>query len=171
MVNRGKSWDDLRLWPGDLRCLAPRWPSLLVVYRLQPIRPRPRPIGWGWVRLRRSSGCEAWSSVGRDLCHDDRRFLFFSFRVYHAIRSSEVILVALGVTILPPEITRRAVLFGVKFCLREKPLSSPLPSAGLCADPRSRVRLAFVNRRPGPSRSDRTAGQSLDSSDRTRQNL
>ena len=117
---------------------------MLVVYRLQPIRPRPRPIGWGWVRLRRSSGCEAWSSVGRDLCHDDRRFLFFSFWVYHAIRSSEVILVALGVTILPPEITRRAVLFGVKFCLREKPLSSPLPSAGLCADPRSRVRLAFV---------------------------
>ena len=40
-----------------------------------------------------------------------------------------IILVALGVTILPPEITRRAVLFGVKFCLREKPLSSPLPSA------------------------------------------
>ena len=55
-----------------------------------------------------------------------------------------IILVAPGVTILPPEITRRAVLFGVKFCLREKPLSSPLPSAGLCADPRSRVRLAFV---------------------------
>ena len=55
-----------------------------------------------------------------------------------------IILVAPGVTILPPEITRRAVLFGVKFCLREKPLSSPLPSAGLCADPWSRVGLAFV---------------------------
>ena len=62
----------------------------------------------------------------------------------HFLFGFTIILVAPGVTILPPEITRRAVLFGVKFCLGEKPLSSPLPSAGLCADPRSRVRLAFV---------------------------
>ena len=70
----------------------------------------------------------------------DERFLFLSFWVYHNTGCPG----RYYNCILPPEITRRAVLFGVKFCLREKPLSSPLPSAGLCADPRSRVGLAFV---------------------------
>ena len=47
-----------------------------------------------------------------------------------------IILVAPGVTILPPEITRRAVLFGVKFCLREiPPIESPYPPRAYALTP------------------------------------
>ena len=63
----------------------------------------------------------------------DRFLFFFSIFIFFVVFflfGFTIILVAPGVTILPPEITRRAVLFGVKFCLREKPLSSPLPSVG-----------------------------------------
>ena len=57
-----------------------------------------------------------------------------------------IILVALGVTIPPPKSLDALSYSGSSSVSGKSPYqaSSPLPSAGLCADPRSRLRLAFV---------------------------